>query len=72
MTDFHKISAHAGTLLVSNAIDIARYASVCGWDKSRGMSDFMRDQIRDEIVQARDVLNRIETLLNADNEAEAA
>ena len=68
MTDFHKISAHAGTLLVSNAIDIARYASVCGWDKSSGTSDFMRDQIRDEIVQAREVLNRIEALLEAEHE----
>lgn len=68
MTDFHKISAHAGTLLVSNAINIARYASVSGWDKSRGMSDFMRDQIRDEIAQAREVLNRIEALLEAEHE----
>ena len=68
MTDLHKISAHAGTLLVSNAIDIARYASVCGWDKSRGKSDFMRQQIRDEIVQAREVLDRIEALLEAEHE----
>lgn len=62
MADFHKIHAEARISLLGYGSDIASFAMAAAWQK--GSAEFLSEQIRDSINQARKTLDEIEALLS--------